>query len=77
MEDVLLPKSFSCSTASSEEEQDENAPPPPHADAVSVAVAMPPPKPACKYTAKWAATLLTFLVLAVCIAMVLWYIIDS
>jgi hypothetical protein len=68
MEDVLLPKSFSCSTPSSEEEEEETVtiPPPP-----------PPPAKNRVYDAKWAATALIFLAVLMCVSVILWYIFTN
>lgn len=65
MEDVLLPKSFSCSTPSSEEEEPEELP-------QSVIVTIPAKKR--EYNATWAAMALMFLAIVMCVAMILWYI---
>ena len=76
MEDVLLPKSFSCSTPSSEEEEPEELPQP-----VIVTIPAPPTDPPKskkrEYDARWAATALMFLALLMCVAMILWYIFTN
>ena len=75
MEDVLLPKSFSCSTPSSEEEDET-----PEPQAESVIVTVPPaPAPPKKqeYDAKWAALALMFLAVFMCVAIILWYIFTN
>lgn len=70
MEDVLLPKSFSCSTPSSEEEEA------PQSVIVTIPVA-PPKSKKREYDARWAATALMFLALLMCVAMILWYIFTN
>lgn len=73
MEDVLLPKSFSCSTPSSEDPDDDRPPPAP--DSVVVEVA-PPPPPKCKSkcNARLAASALMFAAVIMCISIILWYV---
>jgi hypothetical protein len=76
MEEILLPKSFSCSTTSSEEEGGESRRP------TEVAISILPKPPAeeskrCEYTAEWSAITLTLLIIAVCIALIIWYIVAS
>ena len=73
MEEILLPKSFSCSTTSSEEEGGESRKP------TEVAIPIPPLEESkrCEYTAEWSAITLTLLIIAVCIALIIWYIVVS
>jgi hypothetical protein len=71
MEDVLLPKSFSCSTPSSEEEEER--------ETVIVTIPPPPPPPAKNrvYDARWAAAALIFLAVLMCVSVILWYIFTN
>jgi hypothetical protein len=76
MEDVLLPKSFSCSTPSSEEDETSE----PQTESVIVTVpASPASRPHKKqvYDARWAALALMFLALLMCVAIILWYIFTN
>jgi hypothetical protein len=78
MEDVLLPKSFSCSTPSSEEPEDE-IPPPPESVVITIPAspATPPKSKKRVYDARWAAMALMFLAIIMCVAIILWYIFTN
>lgn len=75
MEDVLLPKSFSCSTPSSEEPEDET--PQPVMITVPAPPAAPPRTKKREYDARWAASALMFLAILMCVAIILWYIFTN